>query len=46
MDYAQLFNGIVGMGLLGILLYEALKALEPRFCAGKYAEQSDTVETP
>jgi 4-hydroxybenzoate polyprenyltransferase len=32
------------MGLLGILLYEALNALEPRVCAWKYAERSDAAE--
>ncbi len=46
MDYSQLFTGIVGMGLLGILLYEALRLLEPRACAWKFAEKPEPAENP
>ncbi len=38
MDYVQLFNGIVGMGFLGILLYETLNLLEPRVCPWKHVQ--------
>ncbi|MGD0231541.1 MAG: UbiA-like polyprenyltransferase, partial [Syntrophorhabdales bacterium] len=44
MDYGQLFNGIVGMALLGILLYEALNVLEPRLCPWKYPSRAEEVE--
>ncbi|OPY69663.1 MAG: putative aliphatic sulfonates transport permease protein SsuC [Syntrophorhabdaceae bacterium PtaU1.Bin034] len=43
-DYNQLFTGIVGMGALGIVLYEALNVIEPRICAWKYAERTETPE--
>jgi 4-hydroxybenzoate polyprenyltransferase len=44
MDYGQLFNAIVGMGLLGILLYEALNALEHRLCPWKYSARVEEAE--
>jgi len=37
MDYPQLFVGIVGMGLLGICLYEICNLLERRFCTWKFS---------
>ena len=32
LDYSAMFAGILGMALLGVLLYEALEALESRTC--------------
>ena len=46
MDYGHLWNGIVGMGILGILLYEALGALEPRLCPWKYASFVEETKSP
>ena len=31
-DYDEMFAGILGMALLGVLIYEALEALEARLC--------------
>ena len=44
MDYARLWNGIVGMGLLGMLLYEALGAIEPRLCPWMHPAGSEEPE--
>ena len=46
MDYGHLWNGIVGMGLLGTLLYEALGVLEPRLCPWKHATLVEETESP
>lgn len=44
MDYGQLFVGIVGMSLLGVVLYEILNFLEARFCAWKNLQTAEKTE--
>ena len=41
MDYPAIFVGIVGMSLLGVLLYEVLDVLESRVCAWKFAAREE-----
>lgn len=41
MDYAGIFVGILGMSLLGVLLYEVLDLLESRVCAWKFAAREE-----
>lgn len=36
--YEQMFVGIIGMSLLGVILYETFNYLEKRVCAWKYVE--------
>jgi NitT/TauT family transport system permease protein len=36
--YDQMFVGIIGMSLLGVVLYEVFNALEKTLCAWKYLE--------
>jgi 4-hydroxybenzoate polyprenyltransferase len=43
MDYAGIFVGIVGMSLLGVLLYEVLNVLESRVCAWKFAAREEAL---
>jgi len=31
-DYSGMFAGILGMALMGVMLYEALEVLEARMC--------------
>ena len=41
MDYPAIFVGIVGMSLLGVLLYEVLNVLESHVCAWKFAAREE-----
>ncbi len=37
-DYERMFTGIIGMSLLGVLIYELINYLERTVCAWKYIE--------
>ncbi len=39
--YKEMFVGIIGMSILGVLLYETINILENWFCAWKYVEKKD-----
>ena len=42
-DYARMFVGIIGMSLLGVVLYEVFNYLEKNVCAWKFIESGRTV---
>ena len=39
MDFLAMFTGILGMSLLGVILYETVNMLERRLCAWKFQER-------
>lgn len=45
-DYQQMFVGIIGMSLLGVLLYEVFNYCERTVCAWKYLEAGRMVRKP
>jgi putative 4-hydroxybenzoate polyprenyltransferase len=44
-DYVQMFIGIIGMSLLGVLLYAFFNYLEQNLCAWNYLESGRTVSS-
>jgi putative 4-hydroxybenzoate polyprenyltransferase len=45
-DYERMFVGVIGMSLLGVLLYETFNYLEKHLCAWKYLESGRKEKTP